>query len=155
MKIVAAGLILMMSGIGLCSWADVEPPPSSVSSVKAYDAQVMVPLGDIQAPEVYVRLQNTGDKQVSLIAVSSSVANRVLIQEKSSGAKNPKLLQSLVLPPKTLVELSQAGPYLLLKGLKFSYQTGDQLHFQLRFSDNSQIEVVAVAKSAFDQPHHH
>jgi copper(I)-binding protein len=136
--------------------AETNKAPAPVSRVKAYEAKVMIPLAGVQLPQVFVRLQNTGDKPVSLVKVTTAMAERVVImQVKPAKPGEFKNIPSLLLPAKTLVDLHKAGPYLLLEGLKAPLQTGDQLHIKLSFSDNTQLEVTAIAKSAFDQPHHH
>lgn len=156
MNFFAKYLILISCGLSLIAAADSEKTPAPVPHVKAYEAKVTIPLAGVQAPHVFVRLQNTGDKPVSLVGATSNVAEQVVIMQTQPARPNaPKIIPSLLLPAKTLVDLHKAGPYLLLKGLKASLQTGDQLHLQLSFSDNTRIEVTAVAKSAFDQPHHH
>jgi copper(I)-binding protein len=149
-------LILISCGLSLIAMANPEKAPLPVPRVKAYEATVMIPLAGVQVPQVFVRLQNTGDKPVSLVAATASAAEQVVIMQAQSVKPNqPKTISSLLLPAKTLVDLHKTGPYLLLKGLKTSLQTGDQLHLQLSFSDNTRIEVTAIAKSAFDQRHHH
>lgn len=156
MKFFTKCLILISCGVSLIATADPEKAPAPVPHVKAYEATVMIPLAGVQAPQVFIRLQNTGDKPVSLVGVTTYAAEQVVIMQAQPAKPNaPKIIPSLLLPAKTLVDLHKAGSYLLLKGLKTSFQTGDQLHLQLSFSDNTRIEVTAVAKSAFDQPHHH
>ena len=124
------------------------------SAVKAYDAVFILPLAGVQEPVVFVRLQNTGDKPLQLVSLSSSYAERVDIRQVTAAGKAPSILPVLDLPAKTLVELHKSGPYLQLQGLKVQLQTGDQLHLRLGFSDKTYLEVMATARSAFDQPHH-
>ncbi|ACE83471.1 conserved hypothetical protein [Cellvibrio japonicus Ueda107] len=125
-----------------------------LSSVKAYDARVIVPLPGVQEPQVFVRLQNTGDKNIALVSAHSAYAERIVIRQVAGSGKPVQVLESLPLPAKTLVELNADGAYLLLQGLKTSLQTGDKLHLELGFSDKTRIEVTAIARSAFDRPHH-
>lgn len=160
MKYVATGWLLIVLCLNLAACTDAEKAPVSAEPselhVKAYDAQVMLPLAGVQPPQVFVRLQNTGDKEVSLVKATSDMATDVVImQAQTQTIDEPVTLSSLPLPANTLVDLHKAGPYLLLKELKTSIQTGDQLPITLSFSDNTQIEISAIAKSAFDQPHHH
>lgn len=154
MRYLIISLVLMC--VNLVAYAETEKEPVPVPRVKAYEAKVMIPLAGVQLPQVFLRLQNTGDKPVSLVKVTTAMAEQVVIMQGGSAKpKEPKTLSSLSIPAKTLVDLHKAGPYLLLQGLKAPLQTGDQLHLQLNFSDKTQVDVVAIAKSAFDQPHHH
>ena len=156
MKFFTKSLLLITLGVSFFASADPEKAPVPASRVKAYEAKVTIPLAGVQPAQVFVRLQNTGDKPVSLVSVTTNAAEQVVIMQVQAARPDaPKIIPSLLLPAKTLVDLHKAGPYLLLKGLKTSLQTGDQLHLQLSFSDNTRIEVTAIAKSAFDQPHHH
>ncbi len=124
--------------------------PVAASNIKVYEARVMVPLAGVQEAQVFLRLQNLADHPVDLVSAVSPYAEAVLIKSKSTS----QVIKQLKIPPKTLVNLTPESEYLVLSGLKVKYQTGDQLHLKLIFSDNSRVEVTAVAKSAFDQPHH-
>lgn len=160
MRYFASSWLLVALGCSLLACTDAEKAPVTteplVPHVKAYDAQVMLPLAGVQLPQVFVRLQNTGDKEVSLVKATSAMATEIeIMQMQPQRPDAPVTLVSLPLPAKTLVDLHKAGPYLLLKNLDVSLQTGDQLPITLGFSDNTQIEITAIAKSAFDQPHHH
>jgi len=147
-----AAFLLLWSAWG-CAQGAAQAEHSS--AVKAYDAVFILPLAGVQEPLVFVRLQNTGDKPLKLVSVTSPYAARVDIRQAPAAAgKAPITLPALDIPAKTLVDLHKAGPYLQLHGLKAQLQTGDQLHLRLGFSDNTYLEVRATARSAFDQPHH-
>ena len=133
MKYVANGwlLIALCLSLAACTDAEKTPAPTEPSKphVKAYDAQVMVPLAGVQPPQVFVRLQNTGDREVSLVKATSNMATEIVIMQAQTQTNDePVILSSLPLPANTLVDLHKAGPYLVLKELKVSIQINCPLH---------------------------
>ncbi len=144
-------LMVWLWGLAALGFASPSAPVTSAANyIKVYDARVMVPLAGVQQAQVFLRIQNTSDKPVELIGADCPYAQAVVIRSQ----ENNRVIKHLAIPAKTLVDFTPQSQFLQLVGLTAQFQTGDQLHLKLIFSDNSRVEATAVAKSAFDQPHH-
>lgn len=143
-------LLLVIPGHLMAQGGSSKSGAAAALQIKVYDASIMVPLAEVQSPQVFLRLQNSGNQPVTLVSAACAFAQQVRLVS----AADRKAVTALRIPAHSMVDLNAKTQYLLLDKLKAGYRTGDLLHLELVFSDNSRVPVTAVAKSAFDQPHH-
>lgn len=143
-------LSLVIPGHLMAQGGSSKSGAAAALQIKVYDASITVSLAGVQAPQVFLRLQNSGNQAVTLVSAVCAFAQQVRLVS----AADRKVMNTLQIPPHSVIDLSAKTQYLLLDKLKAGYQTGDLLHLELVFSDSSRVPVTAVAKSAFDQPHH-
>jgi copper(I)-binding protein len=123
--------------------------PSRKVLISAQLAQMPVPFAGVEQAPIYLTLINNSDEQVVLVGASSEAAQKVEFVDTAS-----KVLQQLIIPAHEQLQLQKTTNHLLLKGLKHSIRSGEQLHLQLKFKNAPPLEVTVTAISSYDQPHH-
>lgn len=111
--------------------------------IRATDAFVYVPLGASKSTRAFFTLTNNSNTTVSVTAVSSRAAKQLRLVPAAP----------LVLPAKQTVALQSSKGYVQLNNLQTQLRTGDELLLDISLSNGQQLHLVAVAKSAYDQPH--
>lgn len=96
----------------------------------------------------YMVLNNTGDREVTIVNVSSELAQRVEIHEsrQQDGMWRMQAQKSLALAAGQTTELAPGGRHLMLFGLKRSPREGERVQFQLTLQDGRQLQVNAEVR---------
>lgn len=121
-------------------------------AVSATQAVIILPLGQSRDTRLFFSLANNSPKSLTLTSVKSTQISSVewVPAQTTADSINPWTIpahQSLVLDGKVR--------YLQLRGLRQAVSTGDELEFELGFSDGSKLLLMAKARSAYDQIHGH
>ena len=126
--------------------------PKQQPAIAASNAVIILPLGQSRDTRLFFTLSNKSSTPLVLTTIKSAQVSSIewVPAQGLQGQNNPWTIgvnQSLVLDGKTR--------YLQLKGLKQSIGTGDEIQFELGFSDGSNMLLMAKARSAYDQIHGH
>jgi copper(I)-binding protein len=126
--------------------------PKQKAAITASNAVIILPLGQSRDTRLFFTLNNHSPKSVVLTSITSTQVGAIewVPAQQQQGQVNPWAIavnQSLVLDGK--------ARYLQVKGLKHNISTGDEIEFELGFSDGSSMLMVAKARSAYDQIHGH
>lgn len=111
--------------------------------VRVTDAFFYVPLGASKTTMAFFTLTNYANVGVNVVAVNSQAAKQLRLMPEAT----------LSLPPKQTVSLKSSGRYVQINELKTRLSTGDELQLELTLSNGQTLNVIAVAKSAYDQVH--
>ncbi len=117
----------------------------STSEFKVTNAFFYVPVGTSKTTMAFFTIINNSNTDVRITGVSSSLAQHIVLMPE------PVLL----VPAHQSVALKSNGRYLQINNLKGKLSTGDELHLVVSLSNGRNIEVIALAKSAYDQVHGH
>ncbi len=118
-----------------------------VAAVVASNATVILPLGQSRDTTLVFTLNNNSAQTLSLTSITSSQVEKIQWIPAPSNFWTMSPHQQLTLDGKV--------HYIQLIGLKQSISSGDELLFELGFSDSSHLLLVAKARSAYDQVHGH
>lgn len=111
--------------------------------IKVTNAFFYVPLGASKTTMAFFTITNNSNTDVSITGVSSQAAKQLRFMPESTVA----------LPAKQSVALKSSGRYVQINELKTRLSTGDELHLEVSLSNGQKLQVIAVAKSAYDQVH--
>lgn len=120
--------------------ATTSPTDFSVTNAFFY-----VPLGTSKTTMAFFTITNYMNNEVRITGVTSGAAKQIFLMP------DPVLL----IPAHQSVALKSSGRYLQINELKGKLNTGDELHLTVSLSNGRSIEVVALAKSTYDQMHGH
>lgn len=104
-----------------------------------------VPLGASKTTMAFFTITNNTNNDVRITGVTSSAAKQIFLMP------DPVLM----IPAHQSVALKSSGRYLQINDLKGKLSTGDELHLIVSLSNGRSIDVIALAKSAYDQMHGH
>jgi copper(I)-binding protein len=118
------------------------------TAVTAHNAAVIVPLGQGRDTQLIFTLNNSSSKSLRLISIKSAQVEAIQwVPHAGANTWNISPGQQLVLDGKK--------SYIQLRGLQQAISSGDELLFDIGFSDGSSMLLVAKARSAYDQIHGH
>ncbi|MCZ6829105.1 MAG: copper chaperone PCu(A)C [Gammaproteobacteria bacterium] len=108
----------------------------------------------------YMVLNNAGEQALTIVAVSSQLAQRVEIHEsrQQDGMWRMQAQASLSLAAGQTTVLAPGGRHLMLFGLKRSPREGEQVQFELTLQGGEQVLVTAQVRGfatggEHDHPH--
>lgn len=116
-----------------------------VSDINITNAFFYVPLGASKTTMAFFTLTNNSNSDISIIGVSSSAAKQVRLMPENT----------LLIPAHQSVALKSSGRYVQINDLKTKLSTGDELHLVVSLSNGQKLQLIALAKSAYDQAHGH
>lgn len=116
-----------------------------VSDINITNAFFYVPLGASKTTTAFFTLTNNSNSDISIIGVSSSAAKQVRLMPENT----------LLIPAHQSVALKSSGRYVQINDLKTKLSTGDELHLVVSLSNGQKLQLIALAKSAYDQAHGH
>lgn len=110
----------------------------------------------------YLVAENTSDKPVSLMNVSSSEFNHVEMHKSilKDGMAQMVKQDKVTISAKSKVEFKSGGLHLMLMGAKKTFTAGSKIPLVLEFDNGEKQSVVAIVKPAgadsmMDHSHHH
>ncbi len=143
MNIVNKYLLLMLLGFtSIQSSFAVDAKPSDISVTNAF---FYVPLGASKTTMAFFTITNNSNSDISITGVSSSSVKHIQLMPEPS----------LLVPAHQSVALKASGRYLQINELKTKLSTGDELHLVVSLSNGQKLQLIALAKSAYDQVHGH
>lgn len=132
--------MMIFCGVQSVCAADVH-----ASEIKVTNAFFYVPLGASKTTMAFFTITNNSNNDISITAVSSNAAKQVQLMPESS----------LLIPAHQSVALKSSGRYLQINDLKTKLSTGDELQLVVSLSNGQKLQLIALAKSAYDQVHGH
>jgi len=118
---------------------------SRTSDINVTNAFFYVPLGTSKSTMGFFTVTNNSNSDISITGVSSSSAKQIRLMPEAT----------LLIPAHQSVALKSSGRYLQINDLKTKLSTGDELHLVISLSNGQKLQLVALAKSAYDQVHGH
>jgi len=110
----------------------------------------------------YLVAENTSDKPVSIMNVSSSEFGHVEMHKSilKDGMAHMVKQDKVTISAKSKVEFKSGGLHLMLIGAKRSFTAGSKIPLVLEFDNGEKQSVVAIVKPAgsdgiVDHSHHH
>lgn len=139
------GLLLLVFSIWPASFAseNTQATKKEALNIKVTDAFFYVPLGASKTTMAFFTITNYSATSVSVIGISSQAAKQLRLMPEGA----------LELPAKQTVALKSSGRYVQINDLKTRLSTGDELHLEVSLSNGQKLQVIALAKSAYDQVH--
>lgn len=113
------------------------------SDINVTNAFFYVPLAGSKATMGFFTISNNSNTDISITAVSSSSAKQIRLMPEAN----------LLIPAHHSVTLKSSGRYLQINELKTVLTTGDELHLLVSLSNGKQLQIIALAKSAYDEVH--
>ena len=121
------------------------PLKKEVLDVRVTKAIVYVPLGGSKTTTGFFTIDNRSASDITITEVSSSFAKQIKLMPRAN----------LIVPAHESFTLNPNGSFLQINDLKTKLNTGDELQLSVSLSNGQRLQIVAVAKSAYDQTHGH
>jgi len=127
--------------------ASVKSAPSKkeILDVRVTKAIVYVPLGASKSTTGFFTIDNRSASDINVTEVTSSFAKQIKLMPRPN----------LVVPAHESFTLKPNGSFLQINDLKTKLNTGDELQLSVSLSNGQRLQIIAVAKSAYDQTHGH
>lgn len=105
----------------------------------------------------FMTLTNSGDEDITVIAVGSEVADKAEIHTSSEkdGMMHMERLENLMIAAGESVTLKPGGHHLMLLDLYKPLAEGDAVKVRFSLSDGSQYAAVLNVKSVLNENHQH
>jgi copper(I)-binding protein len=113
------------------------------SDINVTNAFFYVPLGSSKTTMAFFTISNNSNSDITITGVSSSLAKQVRLMPA----------ETLLVPAHQSVALKASGQYLQINELKTKLSTGDELHLTVSLSNGKKLQLMLVAKSAYDEVH--
>lgn len=116
-----------------------------VLDIKVTNAFIYVPLGTNKTTTGFFTIANQSGSDVSVTGVNAKFAGQIKLIPTATW----------VVPAHGSLSLKPGGNFLQINDLKNKLTTGDELHLTLSLSNGQKLQIIALAKSAYDQTHGH
>ena len=106
----------------------------------------------------FLTLKNKSTEDVFLVSASSSIANKVELHVHDiddNGVMSMREVSKMKLPAKGELVLKPKSNHLMLFGLKQELKEGQQVSFELKFSDGKSETVSFRVEDIRKHKHHH
>jgi hypothetical protein len=131
-------------------------PLASATEVTVADAWIREapPVSQVQA--AYMKIHNSGDKDIVIAAASSPLFSRIEFHRTENDNGIMRMLQenSLTIPARSEFHLRPEGTHMMLFNPRQPLKAGDKVPFTLTFSDQRQMEVILIVQKASGGAHH-
>ena len=130
---------VLMSGAALADTVKAASPETGSVDVSGAWARPSV----TKNGAVYLTLTNKGETEDALVAVASSVADKVVIHEMAMDGTimRMRMLKRLVLPVGEPVTAAPGGTHIMLIGLKAPLKAGTAITLRLTFEKAGDAEI--------------
>ncbi len=127
-------------------------PMQAMAETVVEDAWVMLPPPVADTAAGYMIIKNTGDKEVSVVAVKTDIAESPEFHSSMmhNGMMHMQAMEKVVVPAHGEVKFKQSGNRLMLTGLKKKLQAGEHVMINLEMSDGSKVMVHAEVRDMRD-----
>lgn len=119
------------------------PVTKLTSDINVTNAFFYVPLGSSKTTMAFFTISNNSNIDISITGVSSEAAKQIRLMPAGN----------LVVPAHQSIALKSSGQYLQINELKTKLSTGDELHLTLSLSNGKKLQLMLLAKSAYDEVH--
>ena len=123
--------------------AGKSPATTLTSDINVTNAFFYVPLGNSKTTMAFFTISNNSNADITITGVSSEAAKQIRLQPTGS----------LVVPAHQSIALKGSGQYLQINELKTKLSTGDELHLTVSLSNGKKLQLMLLAKSAYDEVH--
>jgi copper(I)-binding protein len=113
--------------------------------IRVTNAYIYVPLGASKTTTGFFTIDNRSGSDITITGISSNFAKQIKLTPKPV----------LVIPAQESLTLKPKGFFLQINDLKAKLNTGDELHLSITLSNGQKLQIIALAKSAYDQIHGH
>ena len=113
--------------------------------IRVTNAFIYVPLGASKTTTGFFTIDNRSASGITITGISSNFAKQIKLMPKPT----------VVVPAHDSLTLNPKGSFLQINDLKSKLSTGDELHLTVSLSNGQKLQIIAVAKSAYDQIHGH
>jgi copper(I)-binding protein len=117
------------------------------ASLVAKDAWIRKPpAGETAA--VYFVLANTGTKPVTVVGVTSAVAETAMIHETSvvDGQSRMRMRDKVVVPAGKTVTFAPEGLHVMFVGFRYDVSVGDRVPLTLQLEDGGKLAISATVR---------
>ncbi len=121
------------------------PLKKEILDVRVTKAIVYVPLGTSKTTTGFFTIDNRSASDITITEVTSNFARQIKLMPRPN----------LTVPAHESVTLTPKGSFLQINDLKAKLNTGDELQLSVSLSNGQRLQIIAVAKSAYDQTHGH
>lgn len=99
----------------------------------------------------YMVIKNTGNKKISLVSVTSDIAeyNEIHTHYKKNDVMRMRQVKKIVIAANKSVSLKPKSFHIMLIQLKRKIHIGDKIKLELTFSNGAKIKVLAPVKKMF------
>jgi copper(I)-binding protein len=121
----------------------------SDSNVYVKHARVNPIFAGMPVTAAYFNLHNNSDKDLTLVAVSGSISERIEIHEHTitNGLmKMQEIANGVVLPAGEMTEFTPGGHHIMIMDMNQDIKEGDKIKLNLQFSDGSTEMITVTAK---------
>jgi len=122
---------------------DKRPVIGANSEINVTNAFFYIPVGASKTTMGFFTISNNSNNDFTITGVSTNVAKQTRLMPAGT----------LIVPAHQSVALKSSGQYLQINELKTKLNTGDELQLTLSLSNGKKLQIIAVAKSAYDQLH--
>jgi copper(I)-binding protein len=137
----ALAALAALASLTGCSDADAGTPTPHLTATGAY---IPEPLSDDMAAG-FLTIDNTGDADDTLTAVTSDIAATVEIHETVENAMRP--VDSLPIPADGQLRLDRGGNHLMLLDLTHTPTQGETVTLELRFATSGPLTLDVPVES--------
>jgi copper(I)-binding protein len=121
------------------------PAKTEVLDIRATNAFIYVPLGASKNTTGFFTIDNRSASDISIAGVTSSFARQIKLMPNANW----------IIPAHESLTLKPNGSFLQINDLKTKLNTGDELQLTISLNNGRRLQIIAVAKSAYDQTHGH
>lgn len=117
------------------------------ASLVAKDAWIRKPpAGETAA--VYFVLENSGTKPITVVGVTSPVAESAMIHETSTveGQSRMRMRDKVVVPAGKSVAFAPEGLHVMFVGFRYDVSVGDRVPLTLQLEDGGKLAISAVVR---------
>ncbi len=135
-------LLLMFAAAFVPSFVHAQATPLVVQN-----AWARKPPG-ADAAAVYFVLKNNGTRPVTVIGVSSTLANHVMVHETSmvDGQSRMRMREKVTIAPGKSVAFAPEGLHVMLSGFKYDVAIGDVVPLTLQLEGGGRLSVSAPVR---------
>lgn len=128
-----------------------------MAEVTISDAVVRVLPPGIPNTSAYFTIENTGDKDVALVAANTDIAQSAELHAHVMAGEMMRMEQQkqVIVPAGQTVEFAPGGLHVMIFGLKASLKEGQVVSIALTTADNQTIPLQAKAVKPGDEKQHH
>jgi periplasmic copper chaperone A len=140
--LIVVSLLLACAAVLLPSWALAQTGALTVQG-----AWLRKPPG-VDTAAVYFVLKNAGTKPITVVGVSSPLADHVMIHESSmvEGQSRMRMRDKIVVAPGKSVAFAPEGLHVMLTGFTKDVAVGDKVPLTLQLEDGAQLSMTAVVR---------
>lgn len=120
---------------------------AQTASLVAKDAWIRKPPGG-ETAAVYFVLANSGTKPVTVVGVTSSVAESAMIHETSvvDGQSRMRMKDRIVVPAGKSVTFAPEGLHVMFVGFRYDVSVGDRVPLTLQLEDGGKLAISAIVR---------